>query len=298
MTGQPYLNQARERVATRCVCCDGGTLASSPAILMPFVAHRALGYPPVRIDESWGLRTVQQGMAYSICKSLLCRDCGHLFLDLRFSDREMSALYDDYRGPAYTELRDSYEPGYREKNARLVAGAPYVAEVEAFLRPRLPAHPRVLDWGGDTGVNSPFVRERQCLDIFDISKAPVVSGARQVDHAMIVASHYDLVVCSNVLEHVPYPYDVLLDLRQVMTPTTLLYLEVPCEELMLGAEARDDVHLRKKHWHEHVNFFSHRSLAALARRAGLRLLDSRQAVVPSETSSNTVLMVACRLQDD
>src|ERR1700754_592858 len=88
---------ARERLAFSCVCCGSGDLAASPAILMPFVAHRAFGWAPVEIDESWGLQTIRNGMAYSICKTLRCRKCSHLFCDIRFSDEEMSAIYSGYR---------------------------------------------------------------------------------------------------------------------------------------------------------------------------------------------------------
>jgi hypothetical protein len=75
---------------------------------MPFVAHRAMGIPPLIIDASWGLRTIPPGTGYSTCKSLHCNACGHLFVDYRFNEEEMLSLYTDYRGEEYTSLRDGY----------------------------------------------------------------------------------------------------------------------------------------------------------------------------------------------
>jgi hypothetical protein len=109
-------------IATSCVCCEGQNLDKSPAILMPFVAHRAFGWAPVTIDESWGLKTVSEGLAYSLCNSLLCRDCGLVFLDIRFDNEALSRLYADYRGEDYIHLRDTYEPGYRSRNDDLQQG--------------------------------------------------------------------------------------------------------------------------------------------------------------------------------
>jgi hypothetical protein len=287
----------RERVASKCICCDSNELMSSPAILMPFVAHRALGYAPVLIDESWGLRTINSGTAYTIAKSLLCKTCFCVFLDIRFSDLEMSRLYENYRGTEYTKLRENYEPGYSERNARLSAGIKYLPVVESFLRRYVPKHPKILDWGGDTGQNSPFKNERQILDIFDISNKNVIPKARRVDSSMIARQRYDLVICSNVLEHIPFPADLLVEIRKSMQNETILYIEVPHEELMRNPDTRDISHLLKKHWHEHINFFTLQSLEALISLAGMQVLEIKEAKVPTETSTDFILMAACRLQD-
>lgn len=60
------------------------------AILMPFISHRVFNWRPVIIDDSWGLNTIPKGTLYSICNTLCCGDCGLIFLDLRFSDSEMT----------------------------------------------------------------------------------------------------------------------------------------------------------------------------------------------------------------
>lgn len=142
-----FLKLKKERVATRCLCCGIVKLKKSPSILMPFVAHRAFDWQPVVIDKTWGLKTIKNGNAYSICKSLYCQECQFLFLDIRFSDNELSNLYNDYRGLEYTSLRELYEPGYSKRNEMLNAGIENIKDIEDFLIPILKLPVSILDWG-------------------------------------------------------------------------------------------------------------------------------------------------------
>lgn len=287
-----FAHLKRDHIATQCGCCGGEKLQSSPAILMPFLAHRIFGWTPVTIDESWGLRTIQSGHAYSICNSLYCAECEFLFLDLRFSATELKNLYDDYRGEAYTELREQYEPGYRIRNSQLQDGIGYIAEIEKFLAPFLPASIRVLDWGGDTGQNSPFQGQAECLDIYDISGRPVIKGARRVGREEIAARDYSLIVCSNVLEHVPYPSDLLLDIRKLLREDAILYIEIPLEELMRNPA--DQLPFQKKHWHEHINFYSEKSLTRLVENAGMEVVASKRLQTEVAGAPVCLLQLACR----
>jgi hypothetical protein len=285
----------RERLARSCVCCGNTSLCASPAILMPFVAHRALGWQPVEIDESWGLMTIRKGMAYSICNSLLCGVCGLLFLDIRFSERELDALYADYRGADYVALRERYEPGYALRNQTFDAGIRYLDDVEAFLSPHLPASPNVLDWGGDTGRNTPFAGRRALCHVYDISNKAVLAGVANVDRATAFATAYDLVVCSNVLEHVPYPSELIAELRGTMTRDTILYIEVPHEEVVRTHRGPEALNLKKRHWHEHINFFSRESLLRLLANSGLAVVADHELHIVAEGRPVALFQLACRL---
>lgn len=262
------------KLAKCCVACESVRLKRRPAVLMPFVAYRVFGWEPVTITEDWGLRDLKGGNAYSVCASVLCEDCGMLFLDMRFDDEEMAALYDDYRGEAYTQTRCRFESGYAARNDLLLDGSDYMAAIEAFIRPRLAVErPRVLDWGGDTGVNTPFRATAARHDVFDISSRPVLPGARIVSQAEVEATTYDLIAFANVLEHVSFPREALSAIAAAMKPETLLYLETPHED---GVRLIDDPAerlARKRHWHEHVNFFTQASLEAIFAAAGLAIVE-------------------------
>jgi SAM-dependent methyltransferase len=262
---------------------------------MPFVAHRVFGWEPVEIDDSWGLRTIRNGHAYSICNTLHCLECGLLFLDIRFTEDEMKALYSDYRGEAYTTLRERYEPGYRARNDDLNAGIRYLPQVEAFLSPFLPERIRVLDWGGDTGTNTPFKERAELFHVYDISAKSAVPGATIVDMETVRRTAYDLIVCSNVLEHVSYPVDLLADIKARMTEGTILYIEVPYEEVVRLHADSPGLASRKRHWHEHINFFGQVSTGRMVRAAGLEILALEDlGCVPGDELPHQ-FMIACRL---
>ena len=86
-------------------------------------------------------------------------------------------------------------------------------------------------------------------------------------HAALPA---DLVCCRHVLEHVPQPLAFLAEIRRAIgdRPETVLYLEVPAAEYVLGEVAVYDL------IYEHVSVFSEPALLDLLRRAGFRVLDS------------------------
>lgn len=267
-------------------------MASAPAILMPFVAHRAFGWQPALIDESWGLRSIPSGIAYSVCRTLECRHCDLLFCDIRFTPEEMARIYFDYRGDDYARLREKYEPGYYERNSRLNERAEYIDLVEQFLVPYCGANPILLDWGGDTGVNSPFRTSGGDVCVYDISEKSTLPGVRSLALEELSGMSFDLIVCSNLLEHVPFPGDVLGQMRELMVPSTTLYIEVPCERLVLDGKA--PFVEKKRHWHEHINFFSQRTLEVLLARYGMEPLSLRCAQVNGPEGPTSIWQVAAK----
>jgi len=284
-----------ERIATRCVCCGTDSLESSPAILMPFVADRVFGWKPVVVDESWGLKTIAPGHAYSICKTMQCNVCGHLFCDIRFSDAEMANLYDGYREEEYTTLREYYEPGYKERNDALKLPLSYKREIEDFLSPLLEFPLTILDWGGDTGTNTPFRDKCAGIDIYDISNKEVETGTRSVTLDQVKSRSYGLLICSMVLEHTPFPFDVLMQIKSAMNDQSVLYVEVPYEKVMRDEQSVPL--MSKKHWHEHINFYSEKSLKKLIENSGLTIL-SQNILFISTAGADCIFQVACKLASD
>lgn len=259
-------------IADRCICCGGEALHKSPAVLMPFVAKRVFDWEPVEITSDWGMQTLSLGMAYPLCNSLQCQACGMLFLDMRFDDAEMGRLYGGYRGAEYTALRERFEPGYAARNGLLMERAAYLPQVEALIAPHLTGPPHVLDWGGDTGLNTPFRDSAASLSVYDISGLVMAEGVTAVGRDGLADAAFDLVVCSNVLEHVSAPADLLAEITAVLKPETLFYLEVPLEAYVAANANAPNLAAGKKHWHEHINFFTETALRALVERCGLAVV--------------------------
>lgn len=286
-----------------CVCCGSSDLDANPALWMPFVSDRALGIPPLRITPDLGLRSIPVGTSYALCKSLHCRRCGHLFTNYRFDEEEMQRLYIDYRGEAYTDLRESYEPGYTYQNNALEQGHHYTKVVEEFLVDLIGGKSiSILDWGGDTGKNTPFARVAEVLHLYEPSGIqPEIDGARNVSQPEDFQPSYALLVLSNVLEHLPFPGQTLDVLTSYMDQESILYIEVPFEGLQQAADAGNACRAKpiekKWHWHEHINFFSRKSLNLLIEASGFHIIKSASTTVSrgsSNVSSSMILQVACR----
>lgn len=284
------------KISHACVACHSTRLRSRAAVLMPFLAARIFGWQPTTITPAWGLRDIPAGQAYPLCGTLMCDECGMIFLDMRFDADEMDALYRDYRGAHYTELRNRFEPGYAALNAMLRNGGDYTAQVEAFIRPHLSCNrPRVLDWGGDTGANTPFRAEAARHDVYDISQRSLVAGATDIARHQIRPGGYDLVVLANVLEHVSYPTTTLGLVTGAMDRDTLLYIELPYEDLIRQHHSNDERFELKRHWHEHINFFTPESLVHLLRLAGLETVETTTSAVTVAGRERHVFLIAARL---
>lgn len=282
----------RERIADQCVCCGNTELLRSPAILMPFVACRAFGWEPVVITEGWKLQTINIGSAYSICNSLLCTKCSFLFLDIRFSENELRKLYQDYRGENYAALREKYEPGYLSRNNSLNRKIGYIRKIEEFISPHISDNPTILDWGGDTGKNTPFQGKSSQIYVYDISNKETISGVQCIEKSEIQKNQFDLIVCSNVLEHLPYPSDIILEISEAAKKQTKIYIEVPLEEIMLNGNSEQ--HKEKKHWHEHINFFTEKSLTRLITNTGLIVENTKTIATTIAGKEAHLLQFLCR----
>lgn len=92
-----------------------------------------------------------------------------------------------------------------------------------------------------------------------------------------------------VLEHVADPLAVLQGLLPLMGPQTLLYLEVPHEALVRQHPHGTDLTPHKRHWHEHINFFTEQCLRQLAARVGLRVVDTLRLPIDNGARQGEVL---------
>lgn len=279
-------------IAKTCIYCGSHGLVKSPAIVAPFVAHRALGYAPTEITEDWGLRDIGRGVAHARCNTVMCQECHGLFMDLRFGDEEMNALYADYRGEEYTALRDQYEPGYRQRNEGLNVLS-HRAAVETLLHDQVAESPRILDWGGDDGRNTPFREAASLCHVVDISGKETIPGVSAISPEAALSGDYDLIILSHILEHIPEPKSLLDSLLPLIRRGSKLYIELPFEKTMqkLGEQPPE---LRqpniKRHWHEHINFYSPAALTQLVERSGLSVLLQTKRI---DSQESTVLCLLC-----
>ena len=274
------------RTVSQCLICSGDSLASYPAIFSPFIAMRIWSRDPFPINI------------------MRCARCDFCFAESRLEPDEEKQLYRDYRGAEYQAVREGCEPWYtKEFNARLSTGTMEKrrAPIGEIFKKNVPAGLRsILDFGGDRGDLFDGLLPGATTFVYDISgiaAAPGVQPLRTLKECE--ARSFDLIGCSNVLEHVAAPRDLMSDIRRLAEPETLVFLEVPSETpfgLLNYAKrtAQETILLVRRpqlalsmlplrflrQVHEHVNFFSLRSLVKLMEHSRFTVL--AQGMYPSE----------------
>jgi predicted SAM-dependent methyltransferase len=283
-----------------CNCCDSSNISKSPGILMPFMAKMIFDYDVYNLNDDWKLYGFENSKIYFPCKSVQCQECGFLFSDIRFDDEELENLYCFYREKKYLEIRESFEPEYLSKNDYIEKNMNFVDKVELFLD-FVENKSNVLDWGGDQGKNTPFRDLSQKIFIYDLSNKELSDKCKKINYSELKDNDYNIIVCSHVLEHVSYPKNLLNDIKNFMNEDTILYIEVPCEKLVYDNPDSFQLHENKKHWHEHINFFTYLSLHKLFESCGLSIV--KEEIFNYEESLNCInfsnfFMFACKKNKD
>jgi hypothetical protein len=256
-----------------CVICAGRIRQLKRALVAPFVAKRTWNRAPFCVD------LVQ------------CEGCGFMFYNPRLDDEDLRNLYGNYRSEEYQKMRFSSEPWYTKKfNEDLASPGSYQfrrAKLVPIFREHLASRTitRVLDYGGDRGELVAGLLEgveAYCYDISGIETAPGVTAT--TDPASCRA---DLIINSNVLEHVGFPRVLVNEIFQASPEGGLVFLEVPCEVALglkrimrrvaqigimaLTRPATAQYIIRPATlymMHQHINYFTEHCLTTLVRACG------------------------------
>jgi hypothetical protein len=289
MYNVPYVWGAEVIAVDRCVVCGGALGSSRRGVVTPFVAQR-----------------IWQRSAFPI-ELASCTDCGFAFFNPRLEPGEEALLYRGYRGEEYQKSRQSFEPWYSEQlNASIGAPGAWrhrIGLLQQLFHQRLKLDGRtfgnVLDFGGDHGELIAELVPASRRFVYEISGVPPVAGVESL-HSLEECRRYrfDLIVTSNVLEHVGAPRELVGQIASIATPGTLVFNEVPLESVtdwrsrlkravQVGwlAARRPAIAVKIMRpgifnlMHEHVNYFSERSLNRLMEACGFQILDSGSYVV-------------------
>ncbi len=117
-----------------------------------------------------------------------------------------------------------------KKPWRVNSSRKYLAEFARRAAASIPKNSRVLDAGaGDTPYRSYFVQAHyDSTDLCEVEKNyGTLSYICDLKNLPIRADYYDLVFCSQTLEHVTDPNMVLAEIKRVLKPGGLLWLTAP-----------------------------------------------------------------------
>ncbi|MDB4945567.1 MAG: Methyltransferase type 11 [Labilithrix sp.] len=303
-------------LARQCLCCNGTSARTYPAVVAPFLRAYALEGGP----RTTTLRE--------------CDGCGFRWFEDRLTDAEAERLYAGYRGERYFAARHRAEPWYTRKVNDAIGDSPELLAarrdmVDGFLRQHLDVSTigDVLDYGGDRGQLIPPVGQRRF--VYEISGLTPVAGVGNIASAADLAGRsFDLVLLCHVLEHCSDPQKVLREVAPLLRGEgATLYVELPFERTalrFLGSSERYSRYLeglgriapaltavdlystlfRVRYdvvpplgfvkMHEHLNFFDESSLRALFASCGLEALVVEKKDMTTPFGQATVLSALAR----
>lgn len=196
--------------------------------------------------------------------STLCKSCGLIFMNPRFTAEEILIKYDAINELGSVKYRLQQKPlpnSIRDMRAKriysLISG---LQENEDKSR-------RILDYGGASGYNLiPFVSGNSCyiLDYekWTLPKSIEYLGADLAD--LQTDELFDVILLCHTLEHVIEPSSMINELSAHLTEGGFLYVEVPLGCFQEWKHLRDPI--------THINFFSEESLLKCLWSIGLDVI--------------------------
>jgi Methyltransferase domain len=285
------------------VCGSSDFRKTIRGIVAPFLARRIWSREAFQVDLN------------------CCNVCDFIFFNPRLDAEEEERLYQGYRDAEYLRARHAVEPWYTERfNSEFMQPdllrRRKTALVEILGR-RVSSNGscRILDFGGSHGELVKDLLPNSTAYVYDISNVAPLDGVTPCSDLAECRSHeFDLIICSNVFEHVGSPRAIFEQIREIAASKTLLWIEVPLESpfnwnrrmrrlaqeaMLLALRPRVGLSTLKPgmlHWmHEHVNFFNTRSLQALLRNGGFEVLASDSYRLRSPLGSEEMVWAMGRL---
>lgn len=249
-----YINATWYREETKCIMCDNDIIFSTDAEFAPFLVER-----------------IWKGVKKAT-RAIHCPNCRCYYSAYRPTDAEMAPLYAGYRGEAYFKQRSYFEPEYtaefnRELGEPSDGGRAKKNMVWNFVKPFIDkgCMKKVLDYGGDKGQFIPDEFADADRYVFEISGNKVLDGITLLNEKdKLTEFKWDLIICSQTLEHLSAPRDCFRELASYMTEKTLLYIDVPIERFMENADFMT--------FHEHINFFREEVFRIWAKENNLKVV--------------------------
>lgn len=247
----------------KCIICGNPHLKYYEAEFVPFLKERMF--------ENNEIQT----------KLIYCPDCGIYYSSYRPTNKEMELLYKNYRDENYLKQRQKYEPDYTaEFNKKLGYSEINKTIKNNYMQSLLSKYAdknkikTVLDYGGDSGQNIPsFFKESEKF-VYDISGVKPIEGVKAIKDVELHNKKWDFIMCNHVLEHVSDPLNIINEITDILADEGLLYIELPNDIPYINSFL-NNTKKQKVLIHEHMNFFTTKSLYKIFNKDNFIILDSR-----------------------
>jgi len=221
----------------------------------------------------------------AIWQSVRCRKCGHIYLDPRPCLSQAERIYpDDY----YTHAETGEENFVSRIRQRLEGGR------YRELAPMLPRNPAILDVGYGDGRVLLMLRKifgpSAPMQGLDLDPSERIQRKLE-DHGIVCAKglaetfspgeqRFDLIVMTQIIEHLWDPRKVLANLRAALNPGGLLFIETP-NPLCLGRKIQGNVFWGGFHRPRHLNLYTKNGFDRLAGDLDMEIVKYSQYANPA-----------------
>ena len=186
-----------------------------------------------------------------------------------------------FQGSAYTEEYDQLvEQVYRDYNVNEGFMFPERSPKNLIALEMLDQHslfnnqPNILEIGSNRGDLLHLIKEKYPHTnvlgleptISNDLSVPTINAKFRKD---LFSNKFDIIIIKHVLEHIKFPQNFLIELREILKPSGYLYIEVPDLERSLKFYIDDFIP-------DHVSFFSESSLLKLLSQIGFKVVTSQR----------------------
>lgn len=145
----------------QCLICGESAIVEARAVLSPWI--RQFGIDRTRTSNY-----------------LHCRVCDLGFFDFRYTTLEMDCIYSNYRGTAYSQIRNQWEPWYspdfNSAHDSILWSEMRKKSLKTFLERHLTSNPNsIVDVGGDRGEYIPDIGSEN-LYVLEASNKTLLPG--------------------------------------------------------------------------------------------------------------------------
>ena len=257
-----------------------------------------------------------------------CKKCGFSWYDRRLSNEEETKLYCGYRSEEYQLMREKYEPEYtKELNYLLGHDDDDLKQKQKLLTQILKKWDvlpiqNALDYGGDLGQRYPTdipIKNKYVYDISGIKPLDGIINIPTYENAGNI--NFDFIMCNHTLEHVG-DLDMFISLVSSLgRKGTWFYFEVPFDSPFYPhTQLHTPISILKTYlWrmkiyanillpkliprrfrityemHEHINFFTPKSIQNFLERNGFEIYDNKTKVTKGKALGITyVVSILCK----
>lgn len=208
-----------------------------------------------------------------VSRNWVCETCGLVFSPRDLDIKKNAQYYKE--GNYYTNSPNlAARSFFISRQLLMQIGKKKIQEIESLLMRSFSSNERILDVGCGYGENLAYLKDQRGATVLGLEPSSAASyiggqlfGVDIIPNVLgewsSKGEKFDFVMCNHTLEHVEDPISFLCQIKELLKPEGVMYLEVPNIMWPSGGFSLDDFL-----YHEHIQTFSSYNLGILLNHCG------------------------------